>query len=98
MLAATGIPGLIHVDWDTLREKSLPYTRLGYHKRENQFCGHTISYCVIFACRGCVITGRSHDWTEPVMKEEGCVHWECTRLLARSRKDEQDSKVARGRT
>ena len=30
------------------------------------------------------------------MKEEGCAHWECARLLARSRKDEQDSKVLRG--
>lgn len=30
------------------------------------------------------------------MKEEDCAHWECARLLARSRKDEQDSKVLRG--
>lgn len=30
------------------------------------------------------------------MKEEGCVHWECARLLARSRKDEQDSEMIRG--
>ena len=42
--------------------------------------------------------GRGCSRTEPVMKEEGCAHWECARLLARSRKDEQDSKVARGRT
>ena len=34
-------------------------------------------------------------WTEPAMKEEGCVHWECALLLARSCKDEQVSKVTR---
>ena len=41
--------------------------------------------------------GRGRSRTEPVMKEEGCVHWECTRLLARSRKGKQDSKVTRGK-
>jgi len=30
------------------------------------------------------------------MKGEGCALGECARLLARSRKDEQDSKVLRG--
>ena len=41
--------------------------------------------------------GRGCSRTEPVMKEEGCVHWECTRLLARSRKGEQGSEVARSK-
>ena len=52
---------------------------------------------LVFVCWGCVITGRGHVWTELVMKEEGCAHWECARLLARSRKDEQDSKVIWGK-
>ena len=38
--------------------------------------------------------GRGRNRTEPVMKEEGCVHWECTRLLARSRNGKQGSEVA----
>ena len=41
--------------------------------------------------------GRGRSRAEPVMKEEGCVHWECTRLLARSRKGKQGSEVARGK-
>ena len=52
---------------------------------------------LVFVCWGCVITGRGHDWTELVMKEEGCAHWECARLLARSRKDEQDPKWSAGK-
>ena len=31
------------------------------------------------------------------MKEEGCAHWECTQLLARSCKDKQVSKVFRAK-